>query len=535
MALKTRHLRLIALLCCMLSAASLQAASDELLRLEADMLEYIGTNERDTFFVITEQLKEASKEEGEEWLYYKAWSKQAVFEATHQNFHRASEIAETLTDEAATKNSVVGRYFSLHTQAFILQQQDQYEAAEKLYMEALAIRHKNFPEESAAEDLRELMKMAYVRNDIESAKKYGYQLLAEPHLTPHHKGRTLYRLSIMTFEEDNAEEFNRIYDEMKRLMQTDGIRSLNLFTEVNYHIINGDYKQALRLADWLSVDTCAERKALIFHRMGDDGKAYEYMVQYKHASDSITRVSHSNVVSNLYLRMNNDRLRLEREILTHQSSQWRYRFYMGVGVIVILVLLFLVYQRHRIVRLLKHDNEMLDYGKKDAEKAIKALNELSVYESQAEIALTEPVKVNKLCNHLTNVTQNQCHKGVMAAFQTALSDDFELKTNAEALEKLLTHLLNYSARFTHEGSITLQCEESGAFVRFSITDTGLNLDHKSKNRFVDMFTEQLGTIRYVGLNFSIWQSITRLLHGRIWHDLEYTNGTRFCIEIPKES
>ena len=35
------------------------------------------------------------------------------------------------------------------------------------------------------------------------------------------------------------------------------------------------------------------------------------------------------------------------------------------------------------------------------------------------------------------------------------------------------------------------------------------------------------------MNFSIWQSITRLLHGRIWHDLEYANGTRFCIEIPK--
>jgi light-regulated signal transduction histidine kinase (bacteriophytochrome) len=49
-----------------------------------------------------------------------------------------------------------------------------------------------------------------------------------------------------------------------------------------------------------------------------------------------------------------------------------------------------------------------------------------------------------------------------------------------------------------------------------------------------MFTEHSNEIRYVGMNFNICQSITRLLHGRIWHDKEYTEGTRFCFEIPKE-
>ena len=499
------------------------------------MLKYIGMNERDSFYTVSERLKEACLEEGEERLFYKAWSKQAVYEATHRNYHQATEIAKGLTNYAAADNSVVGRYFSLHTKGQVLQQQDKYDEAEKMYTEALAIRHTHFPKESAAEDLRELMKIAYIRNDVARAKKYAYELLSEPDLAPHHKGRTLYRLSIMAFEENDVDEFNRIYEEMKRLMQTDGIRVLNLFTEVNYHIINGDYKHALRLADWLSPDTCAERKAVIYHRIGDNEKAYEYMAQYKHLSDSIARVSHNNVVSNLYLRMNNDRLRLEREILTHQNGQLRYRLYIGAGILVILVLLFLVYQRYRIVRLLKQDNQMMDFGKKDAERAISDLNELSFYESKKDLPLVTQVRVNKLCNHLTNLTQNHCHKDVMTTFHTELPEDFEMKTNAEALEKLLTHLLNYSARFTHKGTITLKTELSGEFVRFSITDTGLNLGNKGKNRFVDLFTQQGGTIRYVGMNFSIWQSITRLLHGRIWHDLEYTDGTRFCIEIPQEA
>ena len=53
-------------------------------------------------------------------------------------------------------------------------------------------------------------------------------------------------------------------------------------------------------------------------------------------------------------------------------------------------------------------------------------------------------------------------------------------------------------------------------------------------RSESMFAEHGHSVRYVGMNFNICQSITRLLHGRIWHDTEYKKGTRFCVEIPKQ-
>ena len=56
----------------------------------------------------------------------------------------------------------------------------------------------------------------------------------------------------------------------------------------------------------------------------------------------------------------------------------------------------------------------------------------------------------------------------------------------------------------------------------------------SKGNIIGMFAEQGNKIRYVGMNFNICQSISRLLHGRIWHDTDYTNGTRFCFVAPKE-
>lgn len=530
-----KHLKLFALLGCVLCATATQAEpSDELLQLEADMLQYIGTTNRDSFYIITEKLKEACQDEGEEGLYYKAWSKEAIFESTHQNYKKANEIAQEIAQDAQKKGSAIGQYYVHHTLGAILQHQDKFAEAEKAYLKALDIRHKNFPKESAAEDLRELMKIAYMQNQVEQAKKYAYQLLAEPNLAPHHKGRTLFRLSTIAFDENDVAEFNRIYEEMRRLTQTNGIKSLNLYTEVNYHIINGDLKQALRMADLLSADSCAERKAIIYHLMGDNDKAYDYMVQYKHLSDSIMRVSHSNVVSNLYLRMNNDRLRLEREVLQHQSTKWHNMFYLGAGIVVILILLFLVYQRHRIIKMLRHDNSMHDYGKEDAEKAIKDLSELSAYESKTSLPLNTPVKVNKLCDHLTNLAQEKLNRSVTIAFQTEFPDTFELMTHADALEKLLSHLMNYAMRFTYQGSIILKCSNSGNFIRFSITDTGLHLGNKPQEHYLNLFTEQGNTERYVGLNFSIWQSITRLLQGRIWYDESYTAGTRFCFELPKE-
>lgn len=534
--MKEIFMKTFALLLFLLCGTAAQAdRDDDLLRLEADMLKYIGTSERDTFYIVSEQLKEACREAGNERLFYKAWSKQAIFEATHQNFAKADEIAKSLNDHAMNEGSVVGKYFALHTQAMVLMQKDENENAEKTFLEAVSFRHQHFPKESAAEDLRELMKLAYMRNDNATAERYAQQLLAEPNLEPHHKGRTLYRLSIMAFEEDDAEKFNYIYEEMKRLMQTDGIRSLNLYTEVNYNIINGDYKQALRLADWLSPDTCAERKAIIYHRMGDDTKAYQYMAQYKHIFDSLTRVSHSNMVSNLYLRMNNDRLRLERQILEHKNDQLRTRMYIGVGVVFILILLFFIFKGRRVIKGLRHDNMMLDYGMKDAERAMEELNELSFYESKTELPLDTAQAINDLCNRLTTKTQANCHKGVSVLFQSEMPDDFFINTNPDALKKLLMHLLNYASRFTYKGVITLSCTDSGEFVRFSVSDTSAGLGKKSEgDNFIGMFAEHGHSVRYVGMNFNICQSITRLLHGRIWHDTEYKKGTRFCVEIPKQ-
>ena len=528
-------IRLIVLLLFFFSSHVIWAASqDEITRLEADMLKHLISKDRRLFYIATDELKKDCKEDGNETLFYKAWSNQAIFEATLQNYQKAFDIAHEIMDYAQENNSIYGEYSALHAEAMILLQKQDYDAAEKAFLDAVEYHHKHFPNASAGEDLQELMKIANHRKDSKAGERYARQIINEPNVAPIHKGRALYRLSQQAFNKNDTVEFNHIYDEMMKLKKSDGIGTIRPIVEVNYNIMNGNFQEALELSDQLNEEERAERKAVIYHRMGDDANAYKYMMLYKRISDSITLVSHGNVVATCYVQMNNERLQLEQQLLEKQNNQLRNRFYMVIILLVLIVLLLLLWKGRKLINELRSTNFQLILKRKDAERALDDLNELSYYESKTELPLTTLISPNEVCNRQTSSLKPHCHKGVTTVFMTDFSDDFKIMTNPEALKKLLKHLLEYSARYTHKGSIKLSCTDSGQNVRFTITDNSEGLGGHRKNQLVGMFLAQDHEIRYVGMNFNICQSITRLLHGRIWHDMEYTNGTRFCFEIPKD-
>lgn len=588
-------IKIFTVMACLSCALGLQAVSKEkekLIRLEADMLKYISTNDRDTFIKITDQLKDVSYEAGEERLYYTAWSNQAIYEATHQFYQRAFEIADNIMVAARKFDSKFGQYMAMHTRATILLQKQDYDAAENAYLEATEMRHRFFPDESAGEDLQELMKIANHRKDGPAGEKYARLILAEPNPAPIHKGRALYRLSQMAFNKNNVAEFNRIYKEMMELKRTDGIGTIEPIVEVNYHIMNGEFDEALKLSEQLEPVTRAERQAVIYHRMGDDTKAFSSMQQFKKISDSITLVSHGNVVASCYVQMNNERMRLEQSLLEQRNNQLRIRLYISIGASIIIILLILGYQRQKAVRILKRDNKKLEKEKKDAEKALDVKNEFlnnitkelrtplnpitgftdilgtsdyqlepeeqeamrqlikensrllshmidemaefSFFESKSSIPLSTNMNPHVLCEHLVSAMEIRCHPGVKLTYQSKLPQDYTIQSNVDALEKLLTHLLENAVHFTHIGSITVICELIEKNVRFSVADTGPGIIKSNQNQVFDMLSDSDNDARSIGMTYTICKSIARLLHGHIWLDEEYMNGVRFCFELPQE-
>lgn len=564
----------------------------QLTKLHAEMLRLISTPDKDKFTEVTETLKNICQQQGNERLFYITWGNQSTYEATHQNYPAAESIANKIADYAEAQSSHWGKYIVLHVKAVNALQMQHYDEAESGFLKAVEFRHKYFPNESAGDDLQELMKIANHRKDQKAGLKYARQILAEPNVAPIHKGRALFRLSQFAFNKNNRELYDSIYNELMALKQSDGIGTIEPVVEVNHEIINGNYAEALRLCKQLAPETQAERMAVIYHRMGNNDKAYEQMARFKKINDSIVLVSHGNVVASCYVQMNNERMKLEQKLLEDENAQLKRWIILTVIVAVILILAIVVWEHRRRIERLKKENERLEKERKQVEKAfdmknefitnitnelraplnpiegfsdilgtqdyelqpeereelsnmikdssktitklIDELAELSLYESKKALPMNYSMSPNHLCRHMVDALRPQCKRGVRMFYETEISDDYAVQTNQEAVEALLRHLIENAIQYTDQGVITVATMEFENTLRTSVTDTGRGIPAERRPHVFDTFREMGDNQKLQGLGLSICQAIVKLLGGKIWLDENYKEGSRFVFELPKQ-
>ena len=563
----------------------------DVMRLKAHMLRLISTAEREKFYEVSNELKDVCQQLGDERTFYTAWGNQADYESTRQNYAKADEIADQIAHFAAEQNSHWGNYVALHTRAATALQKQDYMAAEEAYKRAVDFRHKYFPNESAGDDLQELMKIANHRKDQKAGLMYARKILAEPNVAPIHKGRALFRLSQFAFNKNNVQQYDSIYNVLMQLKESDGIAAIEPVVEVNYEILHGNYQRALQLCQDLSPDKKAERMAVIYHLMGNNDKAYEMMAKFKKISDSIVLVSHGNVVASCYVQMNNERMKLEQKLLEDENSQLKHWLVFILCIAVVLLLALVIWQHHARIKRLEKEKVQLEQEKKRAEKAfdmknefitnitnelraplnpiegfsdilansdyelqseereqlrglikdsskhitklIDELAEMSLYESKKSLPMNYTLSPNHLSRHMVDTMRPRCKEGVRMFFESDLPDDYAVQTNYEGIETLLRHLLENAIQYTDKGVITLAITEYEDSVRTSVTDTGRGIPPERREHVFETFRELGDNQKLQGLGLSICQSIVKLLGGRIWLDETYTDGTRFIFDLPK--
>lgn len=385
--------------------------------------------------------------------------------------------------------------------------------------------------------------------------KYARQILAEPNVAPIHKGRALFRLSQFAFNKNNKELYDSIYNELMVLKQSDGISTIEPVVEVNHEILNGNYEEALRLCKDLSPEKRAERMAVIYHRMGDNDKAYDYMAQFKKINDSIVLVSHGNVVASCYVQMNNERMKLEQKMLEDENAKlekarkkaekafdMKNEFINNITNELRAPLNpiegFSDILGTKDYELQPGEREELSNMIKDSSKTISKLidemAELSLYETKKTLPLNYTISPNHLCRHMVDSLRPLCKEGVRMYFETELPDNYQVMTNMEALEALLKHLIENAIQYTDHGIITVACTEYENKVRVSVTDTGKGISPERREHIFETFREMGENQKLQGLGLSICKAIVKLLSGEIWLDENYTEGSRFIFELPRE-
>ena len=96
----------------------------------------------------------------------------------------------------------------------------------------------------------------------------------------------------------------------------------------------------------------------------------------------------------------------------------------------------------------------------------------------------------------------------------------------------LSKLLDNAAKFTKQGSITLNlCQEDNK-MHFSVSDTGPGIPADKKDYIFERFTKLDSFTQGTGLGLSIARMVTEHLGGTLTLDTEYNQGAKFDMIIP---
>lgn len=109
---------------------------------------------------------------------------------------------------------------------------------------------------------------------------------------------------------------------------------------------------------------------------------------------------------------------------------------------------------------------------------------------------------------------------------------FEIKTNAEQLERVLLHLLRNAALHTTAGKISLEFKKKGAHLcNFIITNNGEGFTTEQKENLFKPFTKVKDLAEGDGLGLPICALVATKLNGNLSIDMEYKKGYRFILVL----
>ena len=118
-------------------------------------------------------------------------------------------------------------------------------------------------------------------------------------------------------------------------------------------------------------------------------------------------------------------------------------------------------------------------------------------------------------------------------FITDVSDDFCINTSHLYLMRSIRELLYNAAKYSDGQNISIRVTEMGSNVRFVVQDTGPGIEEEMAGRMFEMFTKVNDISEGLGLGLALARRHIRNLGGEMFLDLDYHDGCRFVIELPK--
>ena len=251
---------------------------------------YYSSRETDKFFETINKVKDGTEFSDYQETYYRACSYEAIYMFEYVDRKKGVELAHDIYHHARAGNNNVGMYFATFTLGTIREQSGNYGLAEKSFIQALTLKEKYLPKESAAPCYLGLCETALHRKDYEDVKTYARMALEEPGIIPMNKITAWSYKCLAHYNEGDSLGFEEAYQERAKLIAEHGGQGGLLGELINVYQAKNrkQWDLALQRAEKLihQQNKCAQ-KASIYEHMGDYRQALYWQKRTREVIDSI--------------------------------------------------------------------------------------------------------------------------------------------------------------------------------------------------------------------------------------------------------
>lgn len=180
----------------------------------------------------------------------------------------------------------------------------------------------------------------------------------------------------------------------------------------------------------------------------------------------------------------------------------------------------------KYIRLIEFNNDLV-------QRMVSDVLNLGAIDNKSLPIHNKHVLVQSLCERAVTTAKLYLAQGVEMRL-IAPKTPIYIETDPYLAEPIIENLLSNAAKFTREGSVTLEFEIKGSEIEFIVTDSGPGIKKGTEELIFERFVKLNAMNQGVGLGLPVARGFARLLGGDVVLDTSYTKGARFIFTLPIE-
>ena len=262
----------------------------KLQKLTDEAYRYYSSRETELFFETVKRVKDVTEFSEYQETFYRACSYEAIYMFEYVDRQKGVELSHAIYHHAKDANSNVGMYFATFTLGSIREMSGNNDLAAKSFHQALELKEKFLPKESAAPCYLGLCEVALRKKDYDEVQLYARKALDEPGIIPMNQITAWSYKCLVRYNQGDSLGFEDAYKERAQLIAEYGGQG-GLFGELINVYQAKNRKQwtlALKRTDKLvhQQNKCSQ-KASIYEHMGDLKQALYWQKRTREVMDSV--------------------------------------------------------------------------------------------------------------------------------------------------------------------------------------------------------------------------------------------------------